>query len=117
MVTEFQKGFQGRTPTQDTIIKAFRIFKATARQESEKDFYVDEHTGALAFMIRLQSGLLLLGELPQDSALSAATYPDGKDQTREVRFLSNASAEDIIKLIQDRQGSPVNTQGTRNAAP
>ena len=98
-VAEFAKGLYGRTPTEDTIRTANMVFKAATQVSAEYDFYIDEAEGSLGFMLRLNNGLLLLAELSPDGVLSGGTYVDKEDEAREVKFLPNATVEEMIDLF------------------
>ena len=98
-VSQFANGLHGKTPTEETIRTANRIFRAATQLSAEYDFYIDETEGSLGFMARLQSGLLLLAELSLDGTLSGGTYIDNEEETREVKFLPKATVEEMVSLF------------------
>ena len=98
-VAEFARGLFGKTPTEEAIRAANTIFKEATGRTEQYDFYVDDSQGSLGFMLRLNSGLLLLAELSPEGTLSGGTYVDNEDESREVIFLPDATVSEMLDLF------------------
>ena len=96
-VKEFARGFQGNTPSGDTVRIANQVYNAAKSQAVEYEFYVDDSDGALGIMLRLRNGLLLLAELSVGGTLSGGTYDD--DEGARIQFLPNATVEQMVSLL------------------
>ncbi len=99
-VVEFARGVDGVSPVADVMETAIRITKAALAGTVEPEISVDED-GALSLDLRLSSGLRMLAELPIDGSLDVGIYDDrdSGQRAREVEYLSDATADDLIALL------------------
>ena len=99
-VIEFARGTDNATPSAEVIETAQRITEAALADTVEPEISVDED-GALSLDLRLSSGLRMLAELPIDGSLDVGIYDDrdSSQRAREVEYLSDATADDLIALL------------------
>lgn len=110
-VRKFAQGLDGATPNADTVTMATRIVAAAYAHTTEPEFNVD-HDGALAIDLRTTHELRLLAELTTDGTLDVGVYHDRNPGARaqEVAYLPNATADELIILIQrDAMPAPPGT--------
>ena len=100
VVRHFAEGIDNVIPSDEVIGMALRITEAAIRQTVEPEISVDED-GALSFDLRLANGLRMLAELPVEGALDVGIYDDQdvSQRAREVEYLSDATADDLIALL------------------
>ena len=105
IVQSFAEGFAGVRPSADTVKTATKIVQAAFQKASAREIEVDDTDGALSFELRVEQGLLVVGELSIAGNLHANVYndlhPDAGAGIEEiwVRHLPEASAEDLIALF------------------
>ena len=98
-VIGFSAGFEGKSPSSETIRVANQIVRVAKEQTLEYEMYVDDTDGALGFMLRLNNGLLLLAELSVDGVLSGGTYDDSDSGGKQVEFIDNATVNQMLELF------------------
>ena len=99
-VRHFAQGIDDAIPSDEVVGMAIRITEAAIRQTEEPEISVDED-GALSLDLRLANGLRMLAELPVEGALDVGIYDDrdASQRAREVEYLSDATADDLIALL------------------
>ena len=104
-ILQFANGFEGETPSADTLRKAAQIVQAAIEKTAAYDIEADETDGALTFEFRLTNGYLVIGELSITGDLHANVYNDQHPDTNAgideiwVKRLPHASAEDLTDLF------------------
>ena len=100
VIQEFALGADGILPNHDVVNMAERIVQAAIEQTIKPEFSIDDD-GALSVDLRLANGLRMLAELPIDGALDVGVYDDrdADRRAREVEYLPNATAEELINLL------------------
>ena len=93
-------GVDGACPSAAVVATAARIIAAALERTVDPEFSVDDD-GALSIDLRLSNGLRMLAELPVDGTLDVGTYDDrnADRRAREVAYLPNATAADLIALL------------------
>ena len=73
---------------------------AAIERTVDSEISVDDD-GALSIDLRLSNGLRLLAELPIDGMLDIGVYDDRdvNRRAKEVKYLPNATAEDLFALL------------------
>ena len=105
IVQSFAAGIAGVRPSPETLEAAAKIVEAAIKKTSEREIEVDETDGALSFELRLDRGLLVVGELSLLGNLHVNVYDDQHPNINAsieeiwVKHLPLASAEDIIALL------------------
>ena len=105
IVQSFAEGFEGVCPSAVTLETANRIVETAIQKTSEREIEVDDTDGSLSFELRLDRGLLVVGELSLAGNLHANVYndqhPDASAGLEDiwVKHLPQASVEDLIALF------------------
>lgn len=84
----------------EVIVTAERIVQAAIEMTAAPEFSMDDD-GALSIDLRLSNGFRLLAELPIDGTLDLGVYDDrdASQRAREVEYLPDATADDLIALL------------------
>jgi hypothetical protein len=104
-IQQFAEGYEGETPSTNTLDQMTRIVEAAIEKAAAYDIEVDETDGTLTFELRLTNGHLVIGELTVRGDLEANVYHDQHPDTNAgideiwVMHLPEASAEDLINLF------------------
>ena len=104
-VQAFASGIAGVRPSISTLESAAKIVEAALRKTDQREIEVDDTDGALAFELRLASGLLVVGELSLRGDLHANVYydqhPDVGASIEEIwtKHLPDTTAEHLIDLF------------------
>lgn len=99
VVQEYYGGFGGRSPDGNAIRSANRLVAAIQERAVEFEVYFDDSDGALGFMARLQSGLLLLAEQSVDGVLSGGVYDDLEAGGEQKEFFTDATVDQFFSLL------------------
>ena len=100
VIKDFALGADGSKPTAGVLAMTTNIVAAALEFATDPEFSVDED-GAFSLDLRLSNGMRMLAELPIDGTLDVGIYDD-RDSTqpaREVEYLFNATADDLIALL------------------
>ena len=100
VVQEFAAGVDGVQPSDAVVEMAARMVEVSLERTAEPEFSLDDD-GALSIDLRLSNGFRMLAELPIDGALDVGVYDDrdADRRAREVEYLANATADDLIALL------------------
>ena len=102
IVQTFAQGVRGKHPAPETVETARLIVEAASHRASAKEIEIDEDDGLLSFELRLESGLLVVGELTPDGNLEADVFDDqnpmDEASVKEIwlKHLPNTSVEDLV---------------------
>ena len=105
IVKLFAQGLLGKTPTPDAVETARAIVQMASQKAVAKEVEFDEDDGFLSFELRLESGLLVVGELTLEGNLEANVYndqnPDAEASIMDIwlQHLPNATKEDLFGLV------------------
>ena len=105
VVESFATGFASVRPSDGTLETASRIVEAAIEKTAEREIEVDDTDGSLSFELRLDSGLLVIGELSLVGNLHANVYNDRHPNASAgieeiwVKHLPQTSAADLIALF------------------
>ena len=95
---EFSCGSIADPPTQHVISLALRLCAAAISSTIEPEITVDVD-GALAFDLRLKSGLLMFAELQADGSLSLTVFDDSGERASVVDHLPSATGPQFLDRL------------------
>ena len=95
---EFSCGSSAHPPSQHVLSVARRLSEAVIASTIEPEITVDVD-GALAFDLRLPSGLLMFAELQVDGSLSLTVLDDSGKDTSVVQHVPSATEPQFLDLL------------------
>ena len=95
---EFSCGSSAHPPSQHILSVACRLSEAVIASTIEPEITVDVD-GALAFDLRLKSGLLMFAELQVDGSLSLTVLDDSGKDTSVVQHVPTATGPQFLELL------------------
>ena len=96
---EFACGSSAHPPDQHVLSVARRLSEAVIASTIEPEITVDVD-GALAFDLRLKSGLLMFAELQADGSLSITVFDDSGQDASVANHLPSATERQFLDLLQ-----------------
>ena len=105
IVQAFARGIEGQTPDLEARKAARMIVNAAFLNARAKEFETDAEKGTLSFELRLESGLLVVGELTLDGRIEANVYDDQNTNAKVnlseiwVKHLPNTTAAELVRCF------------------